>query len=513
MASLRLILGDQLTPDIAALDGADADRDTVLMAEVMSEATYVRHHKQKLVLVFSAMRHFAEELREAGWQVRYVRLDDPGNEGSLKAQTARTLDEIDGIERVIVTRPGEWRLLSDMEEWEGHFGCPVELREDTRFIASIRDFADWAEGRKSLRMEYFYRDMRRRTGLLMEGDKPAGGAWNFDQDNRRSLPASKDTPHRRDFRPDKITREVIDMVETRFPDHFGTLRAFRWGVTRSEAEAARDHFINDILPNFGDFQDAMARQEAFLWHSLLSAYLNLGLLDPLDVCRRAETAWKRGHAPLNAVEGFIRQILGWREYVRGLYWWRMPGYRETNHFGADRALPDFYWTGETDMACLREAVLHSRDHAYSHHIQRLMVTGNFALLAGIHPGEVNEWYMIVYADAYEWVELPNTHGMAIFADGGLMASKPYAASANYINKMSDFCSSCVYSPTRRTGERACPFNYLYWTFLDTHRERLKENGRMGLVMKNLEKKDEGELAEMRRLSDDFLAGIGAVPRG
>ena len=512
MATLRLILGDQLSPDIPSLCDGVREDDVILMAEVMAEPTYVRHHKQKLVLVFSAMRHFAEELREDGWQVRYVRLDDPDNEGSLKAETARALEDLGDMEKVVVTRPGEWRLLSDMEEWGGHFDCEVELRDDTRFIASTRDFADWAEGRKTLRMEYFYRDMRRRTGLLMDGDAPAGGEWNYDEDNRKSLPKTKDTPHRRYFRPDETTSEVIDMVEARFSDHFGALDSFRWGVTRKEAEAARDHFIDDILPNFGDYQDAMARDEAFLWHSLLSAYLNIGLLDPLDVCQRAESAWKDGQAPLNAVEGFVRQIIGWREYVRGLYWWRMPGYRDTNHFDADRALPDFYWTGETDMACLREAVTHSREHAYSHHIQRLMVTGNFALLAGIHPDEVNEWYMIVYADAYEWVELPNTHGMAIFADGGLMASKPYAASANYINKMSDFCKDCRYSHTSKTGEKACPFNYLYWTFLDTHRERLKDNGRMGLVLKNLEKKDDDELAEMRRLSEAFLEEIGATPR-
>ncbi len=513
MAALRLILGDQLSPDISSLKGGDRGRDVVLMAEVMAEATYVRHHKQKLVLVFSAMRHFADELREAGWTVRYVCLDDVSNQGSLKAETARALEEIDGIDSVIVTKPGEWRLMQDMQTWAGHFGCAVERRDDTRFLASIRDFAEWAEGRNSLRMEYFYRDMRRRTGLLMEGDLPAGGAWNFDQDNRKTLPGSKVTPHRRYFRPNEVTRNVISMVQARFADHFGTLENFRWGVTRGEAEAARDHFIDEILPNFGTYQDAMAKDEAFLWHSLLSAYLNIGLLDPLDVCKRAEASWHAGSAPLNAVEGFIRQVIGWREYVRGLYWLRMPAYRETNHFGADRALPDFYWTCDTDMACMREAVTHSRDHAYSHHIQRLMITGNFALLAGIHPDEINEWYMIVYADAFEWVELPNTHGMAIFADGGAMASKPYAASANYINKMSDFCAGCQFSPTEKLGETACPFNYLYWTFLNTHRDSLKQNGRMGLVLKNLAKKDEAELNEMARLSERFLATIGARRRG
>ncbi len=513
MGTLRLVLGDQLSPDISSLRGADRDVDLVLMAEVAEEATYVRHHKQKLVLVFSAMRHFAEELRAAGWQVRYVRLDETGNRGSLKAETARALAREHSLDKVVITRPGEWRLLSDMQTWSDTLGCPVDLREDSRFLASTGQFEEWAQGRKSLRMEYFYRDMRRRTGLLMQPDgQPAGGKWNYDASNRKALPAGRLTPPRACFEPDSTTRDVIAMVSERFAGHFGSLDRFEWGVTRHEAEAARDHFIADILPGFGEHQDAMAHGEAFMWHALVSSYLNLGLLGPLDICRRAEQAWRDGLAPLNAVEGFIRQIIGWREYVRGLYWLKMPDYRETNYFKANRKLPDFYWTGKTDMRCLGEAVRQTRDHAYSHHIQRLMLTGNFALLAGIHPDEINEWYMIVYADAYEWVELPNTHGMAIYADGGMMASKPYAASANYINKMSDFCKTCRYDPARRTGEQACPFNALYWSFLDRHRDTLAANGRMGLALKNLDRIAPAEMQEMRAQSGQFLDEIGASLR-
>ncbi|MEL6664417.1 MAG: cryptochrome/photolyase family protein, partial [Pseudomonadota bacterium] len=380
-----------------------------------------RHHKRKIAFLFSAMRHFAEELRNDGIRVHYVKLDDAGNAGSLKAQVADVLEAGEGrFDRVIVTKPGEWRLLEDMQDWSGTFGVEVELRDDDRFIATLDEFADWADGRKQLRMEYFYRDMRRKTDLLMDGDQPAGGEWNYDQENRKSLPKDVSAPARITFDVDDITEEVLGLVETRFGNHFGSLDNFDYAVTRQDAEAARDHFINDILANFGDYQDAMAKGEAFLWHSLLSAYLNCGLLDPLDVCRRAETAWQEGRAPLNAVEGFIRQIIGWREYVRGLYWYKMPAYRETNFLEANRTLPDFYWTGETDMACMSEAIEHTRKFAYSHHIHRLMITGNFALLAGIHPDEINEWYLVVYHDAYEWVELPNTHGMAIFADGGVM---------------------------------------------------------------------------------------------
>jgi len=512
MAALRLVLGDQLSHNLSSLADMDKQQDVVLMAEVRSEATYVRHHKRKIAFIFSAMRHFAEALRADGVDVRYVKLDDDDNAGSLKAEVAGALEEEpDRFDKVVVTKPGEWRLLDDMECWEGTFATPVELRDDDRFIASVEEFADWAEGRKQLRMEYFYRDMRRKTDLLMDGDAPAGGEWNYDQANRKSLPKSASPPERIAFEADDITRDVLSLVEARFDNHFGSLENFDYAVTHEDAEKALDHFIDDILPCFGDYQDAMAKGEAFLWHSLLSAYLNCGLLDPLVVCRRAEAAWQEERAPLNAVEGFIRQIIGWREYVRGLYWYKMPGYAKTNFLEANRSLPDFYWTGETDMACVSEAVEHTRKHAYSHHIQRLMVTGNFALLAGIHPDEINEWYLIVYHDAYEWVELPNTHGMAIFADGGIMASKPYAASANYINKMSNYCSGCAYDHKAKTGEKACPFNYLYWDFLARNEDKLRGNPRMGLTYKNLDKKDPDELRAMSEQAERFLDEIGASP--
>ncbi len=513
MGTLRLVLGDQLTPQVAALRDADPDRDLVLMAEVMDEATYVRHHKAKIAFVFSAMRHFAEELRSQGLEVRYVRLDDPANAGTLAGQVAATLKDRPDLTALTVTKPGEWRLLQDMSDWEERFGCPVELREDDRFIATTDEFARWAKGRKSLRMEYFYREMRRRTGLLMDGDAPAGGDWNFDHDNRKSLPTSVLPPQRKRFPPDTVTQEVMEMVAARFGDHFGDLDGFGFAVTRADAETARDHFIADILPGFGDYQDAMARGEPWLWHGLLSMYLNCGLLDPLDVCRRAEAAWRAGRAPINAVEGFIRQILGWREYVRGLYWLKMPDYKRLNALEADRALPDFYWTGETDMVCLAETVGQTRAHAYAHHIQRLMVTGNFALLAGVHPDAVNDWYLSVYADAYEWVELPNTHGMAIYADGGIMASKPYAASGNYINRMSNYCRHCRYDVRQRTGDAACPFNYLYWDFIARNAERLRGNPRMGLILKSLDRQDPADIAAMRGDASAFLDRIGAIPAG
>jgi deoxyribodipyrimidine photolyase-related protein len=424
----------------------------------------------------------------------------------LRGEVARALEDDPALTAVVVTKPGEWRLLQDMETWRDLMPAPVDLREDTRFIVPLTEFYAWAKGRKQLRMEFFYRDVRRKTGLLMDGEVPAGGLWNFDHDNRKRLPKSLAPPPR--FLPpaDAATQDVIALVAERFPDHFGDLEPWVFATSRAGAEAARDHFIGEILSGFGDWQDAMAKGEPWMWHSLLSVYINCGLLDPLDVCRRAEMEWREGRAPLNAVEGFIRQIIGWREYVRGIYWLKMPGYAQTNTLNAHRPLPDFYWTGETDMRCMAEAIGQTKRHAYAHHIQRLMVTGNFALIAGLDPAEVNDWYLMVYADAYEWVELPNTHGMALHADGGLMASKPYAASGNYINKMSDYCSGCAYDVTAKTGPKACPFNYLYWDFIARNRESLAGNPRMALVYKALDRLDPASLSAMRKQASAYLEG-------
>jgi deoxyribodipyrimidine photolyase-related protein len=476
--ALRLVLGDQLTPSLASLRDADRMQDLVLMAEVQAEATYVRHHKKKIAFLFAAMRAFAEELRDQGFRVRYVRIDDPDNAGDLLAEVRRALAAESGLDRLVLTRCGEWRLDQEQSTWARALNLPVDVREDDRFICPLADFDRWAEGKKQLRMEFFYREMRRRTGLLMEGDEPAGGRWNFDAENRKRLPKGVKPPQRLLAEPCPLAREAMADVARLFPDHFGDLEPFLFPIRRSEAEALAAHFIAHILPGFGDWQDAMAKGAPWMWHAVLSPCLNAGLLDPLALCRAAEDAWRAGKAPLNAVEGFIRQIIGWREYVRGIYWRFMPDYGRLNALDAKRRLPDFYWTGDTSMACLREAIVDTRRHAYAHHIQRLMVTGNFALLAGIDPDLVDEWYLVVYADAYEWVEMPNTRGMALFADGGLMASKPYAASGAYIDKMSDYCGACAYSVSEKNGANACPFNYLYWDFLMRNQNRLRGNPRL-----------------------------------
>ncbi|MFW2391362.1 MAG: cryptochrome/photolyase family protein [Methyloceanibacter sp.] len=486
MNVLRIILGDQLSLDLSALDDLDPRSDVVLMMEVMEENTYVGHHKQKIVLVLAAMRHFAETLRERGLTVDYVSLDEPDNTGSFTTEIQRAVAR-HRPSRIVVTEPSEWRVQAMVKSWEALTGMSVEIRSDRRFFASRTRFAAWANGRRSWRMEHFYREMRREHQILMDGDQPEGGAWNFDSENRKSLPTDASLPERLRFAPDTTTREVMALVAQRFGEHFGTVDTFSWPVTRAQALEALQDFIANALPWFGDYQDAMKAGENFLYHSLLAPSLNLGLLSPREVCSAVEDAWRAGRVPINAAEGFIRQILGWREYVRGVYWTMMPNYADANALGASRPLPGFYWTGETDMRCLSEAIKSTRETAYSHHIQRLMITGNFALLAGIAPREIERWYLAVYADAVEWVEMPNTLGMAVFADGGKMASKPYASSGAYINRMSDFCGGCAYDVKKKTGPKACPFNYLYWAFLIHNQAHLDKNPRMAMPYRTLAK--------------------------
>lgn len=500
---LVLVLGDQLSPTLSSLQAADPATDRVLLVEVREETNYVRHHKKKIAFLFSAMRHFAQWLRDDGWNVDYVTLTEPSNSGTLTGELARAIDRV-SPNRVLVTEPGEWRVRQAMENWQDQFGLPVEVLQDDRFICSCDEFAGWAEGRKQLRMEFFYREMRRKTGLLMDGKDPIGGRWNFDSENRKPARGDLFMPSPLTFEPDETTSEVLDLVGERFADHFGDLKPFGFAVTAEQAEVALDHFIEEALPQFGDYQDAMLRDQRTLYHSVLSAYINAGLLDPLAVCRRVEDAFMSGKTPLNAAEGFIRQIIGWREYVRGIYWLKMPGYLESNYFGARRDLPAFYWTGETDMDCLRLAITQTKQDAYAHHIQRLMITGNFAMLIGVDPKQIHEWYLIVYADAYEWVELPNTLGMSQFADGGLLGSKPYAASGNYINKMSDYCADCRYDVKQKTGPDACPFNALYWDFLVRNEDRLRDNHRLAQIYRVWDRMDGSTQRAYRSSAAQFL---------
>ena len=497
------ILGDQLSPDISSLADRKPGDTVILLMEVADETTYVRHHKAKIALILSAMRHFAEELRAVGWTVDYVRLNDPANTGNFTGEVLRAIER-HAPRGVQVTEPGEWRVREAIEQWRDRLPVRTRILPDTRFINPLTGFYEWAAGRRELRMEYFYRDMRRKTGLLMEGDKPVGGKWNYDSENRGGPEKGLTQPQLPPFKPDPITREVFALVEQRFAGHFGSLEKFAWPVTRQDAETARDVFLKERLPLFGKYQDAMVAGQDFLFHAALSPAINIGLLDPLDLCRRAETEWREGRAPLEAVEGFIRQIIGWREYIRGMYWLEMPGLADANGLNAERALPDFYWTGETRMRCLSDCVRTTRDNAYAHHIQRLMVLGNFALLAGLRPQDVADWFLVVYADAFEWVELPNVAGMVLHADKGRLASKPYAASGAYIDRMSDYCGECTYNVKVKTGPDACPFNALYWHFLARNEKALAGYHRLAQPYATWRRMAEDKRADYIASADAFL---------
>jgi deoxyribodipyrimidine photolyase-related protein len=509
--ALVIVLGDQLDAEASAFDGFDAAQDLVWMAEVASESTHVWSSKQRITLFLAAMRHFAAQLRESGRPLQYTRLDDPDNRGSLGLELEAAIARHQP-QQLILTAPGDWRVLKELQASAARSGRSVEVRDDRHFYGTVRDFKAYAAGRKSLRLEYFYREMRKRHDVLMQAGEPLGGAWNFDKDNRETFAAAGPgaVPARCRVAPDAITREVIALVKTRFAAHPGELDDFAWPVTRAQALASLRSFIAERLPQFGQYQDAMWTGEPWLYHSHLAAALNLKLLTAREVVNAAEAAYHEGHAPIASVEGFIRQILGWREYVRGIYWSRMPDYGELNALSADEQLPAWYWTGDTDMACLRATIRQTLETGYAHHIQRLMVTGLYALLLGVRPQRVHEWYLAVYVDAVEWVELPNTLGMSQYADHGLMASKPYVATGKYIERMSNYCTGCRYDPQQREGERACPFTTLYWDFLLRHGSELARNPRMSLQVKNTARLTERQKAGIHERA---AALRDASPRG
>ena len=505
---LVIVLGDQLDLQASAFDGFDPAHDAVWMAEVAEESTHVWSAKQRIALFLSAMRHFAAELRAGGWPLQYTRLDDTANRGTLALELAGCIASLEP-KALVMTAPGDWRVLQALRGVAHASGKQLEIRDDRHFFSTVREFAAHARGRKQLRLEHWYRELRTQNGILMEGGKPIGGQWNFDADNRQAFGAEGPgaLPARSRFEPDTITREVMALVNARFASHPGTLTSFAWPVTRAQALTALQAFVAERLPLFGQYEDAMWQGEAWLYHSHLSSSLNLKLLGAREVVQAAEHAFRAGHAPLAAVEGFIRQILGWREYVRGIYWTQMPAYLARNELDAQAALPAFYWTGDTDMACLRDALGQTLTHGYAHHIQRLMVTGLYALLLGVKPQEVHAWYLSVYVDAVEWVELPNTLGMGQFADGGVMASKPYAATGKYIQRMSNHCKGCRFDPAQSTGDKACPFTTLYWDFLMRHEDRLAKNARMALQVKNIARLSPEKREAIRQQASQHRASL------
>ncbi|GGC85886.1 cryptochrome/photolyase family protein [Chelatococcus reniformis] len=491
---LVLVLGDQLDGQSAAFDDFDPGQDAVLQMEVREEATYVPQHKRRLAFFFSAMRHFRDEQRGAGRRVHYSELDDPANRGTIPAEARRWAEAL-RPRKLIVLQPGDWRVREQL----ARLGWPIEFRADRHFLCPADAFADFAEEHPGLVMEPFYRFMRLRLGVLLDPDgRPAGGAWNYDTDNRAAFGRSgpPPCPRERSFAPDGVTRGVLALVERAFPHNPGRLGGFDLPVMRSQALAALDDFVEHRLGYFGRFQDVMRIGEPVLFHSHLSGPLNLHFLRPAEVLE-AVIANPAG-APLNSVEGFVRQVIGWREFVHGIYWRFMPGYAEENALGADLPMPRFYWTGETDMRCLAEAIGHTIDHAYAHHIERLMVLGLFALLLGVRPYDVHRWHMSMFSDAIDWVSLPNALGMGQHGDGGVVGTKPYAASGSYISKMSNYCRHCRYDPHKALGDDACPFTTLYWDFLARHAPRFARNPRMKYPYVHLARKDADELAMIRR---------------
>ena len=502
-----VVLGDQLNRTSAAFDGFDPHRDVVWMAEVAEESTKVWVSKPRITVFLSAMRHFASELRADGLTVDYRLMGDTQNTGALGTELISAIQR-HSPDGVVLVEPGEWQVRATLRAAVESTGSTLDERVDRHFLCSTDEFASHAEGRRSLLMESFYRAQRRKHNILMDGDAPAGGAWNFDSENRGAFPAAGPglVPEPAQFVPDDITREVIGLVEGRFGGHPGSLEHFAWPVSRTDALTALHNFVAERLAEFGRWQDAMWTHEPWLYHSLVSSALNLKLLDPREVVAAVEAAWRAGLVPIEAAEGYIRQVIGWREYVRGIYWMKMPDYGDGNALDATEPLPDWYWTGETDLACLRDAIGQTLEHGYAHHIQRLMVTGLYAQLLGVNPRQVHEWYLAVYVDAVEWVELPNVLGMSQYADGGFMASKPYVATGKYIDRMSNHCGSCRFRPDRRVGEDACPFTTLYWDFLSRHEERFARHPRMALQVKNL-----GRISESDRV--EIAERAAAIRRG
>lgn len=507
--NLVLVLGDQLAApeDNSAFDGFDSKSDVVWMAEVAEEVEHVWAHKQRIAVFLAAMRHHRNDLRERGYTLNYTELprdpaqDRGGSFGELLAQDIATLRP----RGLVVCAPGDFRVRAQLQAVARASGVPLTITPDRHFFSTPEAFSAWVGTRKSLVLELFYREMRREHRVLVDTDEqPEGGRWNYDVENRASLP--RGGPARvvplPQFPPDAVTTEVLHMVKARFEAHPGSLDDFALPVTRAQAQAWLDDFIENRLALFGRYEDAMWLGQPVLYHSRLSLPLNLKLLGARACVEAAVRAYHAGRAPLAAVEGFVRQILGWREFVRGVYWHHMPSYRELNELGCeDRAVPRFYWNGETRMACVGDATRTLVATGYTHHIVRLMVLGDFALLLGVHPGRFHEWHMAMYLDAIDWVSLPNALGMSQYGDGGIVGTKPYAGAANYINRMSNYCRRCPYDPHRATGEGACPFNALYYDFLARHRQRFARNRRMRMPLQNLERKTSRELVQLRRHAD------------
>ena len=506
MSKLVIVLGDQLNKNISSLSDFNKESDQVLMAEIYQEAKYANHHKKKIAFLFSAMRHFNNELLEDEFPI-YYHCYQNDDSISFESLIEKLISYNKNINQLVITKPGEYRLVEEFKDISSRLKISLDIRQDNRFLSTESEFFNWASNRKELRMEFFYREMRKKYDVLMDKDHPIGGKWNYDSENRKFPSKKQDFPNVFKISSDPVTMDVLSLVEQEFPEHFGSLDNFHFATTRSEALLVLDDFIENRLDNFGDFQDAMVENEPWMFHSHISFYLNSGLLMPLECIQKAEKAYFEKKSSLNSVEGFIRQILGWREYIRGIYWLKMPDYKNLNYLNAKRALPSFFWSGDTKLNCLHHCIDETYQNAYAHHIQRLMVLGNFLLLCGVNPDEVNHWYLSVYADAYEWVEMPNVTGMILYADGGVVASKPYASGGSYINKMSNYCSNCSYQVNEKNGDSACPFNYLFWDFLARNKDKLESNNRISMMYRTYEKMSDDKKKLITEDANKFLNSL------
>jgi len=506
--TLRLILGDQLNAQHSWFSTVNNEH-TFVMIESREEGSYAPHHIQKVVGIFSAMRQFAHFLKSQGHQLHYHKILD-STEANLRTVLASIAHQY-GAERIELQEPDEWRLREDLEQLKDE-GFKITWCSSEHFISTREEFQGLFEGKKTFLMETFYRALRRRTGILMDMGQPAGGKWNYDAQNRKKLPKNHLPPP--PFVPSTdVSTELKDTLAAQLPT-IGKLenpKHFYWPTTPTQAWEIFDHWLQYGLPSFGDYQDALTTKSWSLYHSRISFALNTKMIQPLDVCQRVEAHYRANpEIPLNAVEGFIRQILGWREFMRCVYWHRMPEFADENFFGFDRKLPQWFWNGDTKMKCLSHTIGQSLNHGYAHHIQRLMVTGNFALLAGIDPDEVDLWYLGIYIDAFEWVEITNTRGMSQYADGGWIATKPYVSSANYMKKMGDYCDQCFYNPKTKTEDDSCPFNALYWNFFDSQRDKLQSNFRLGMVYRTYDKMNADVKAGIREKAQSLLDNINTL---
>ena len=505
-SKLRLILGDQLNIDHSWFKESNENVLYVLM-EVREETDYTQHHIQKVTGIFAAMRKFNQIIESKGIKSIYLKLSDEKNKQSVPANLSALIGEFD-IEEVEYQEPDEYRLDTLLEEWSKGIEIPVRKVSTEHFFTSREMVGELFRNKKAYLMETFYREMRKRTGLLMKGQEPEGGKWNYDPTNRKKLPKDHQPPPPLLF--DHDLSDIVHMIREHGVSTLGNIdpEHYSWPIDREEALNLLKYFCEHLLLHFGDFQDALTSKSWTLYHSRLSFAMNLKLISPKEVCDAVESTFRASdEVDITQAEGFIRQILGWREFMRGIYWAEMPGFAEMNHFEHAAPLPSWYWNGKTKMACLRQAIQQSLDHGYAHHIQRLMVTGNFALLAGVDPDQVDHWYLGIYVDAYHWVEVTNTRGMSQYADGGLVGTKPYVSSASYLHKMGDHCVNCHYDHKDRTGERSCPLNSLYWHFHDRHRSKLESNPRISMMYKTWDKMDVQMKEELLQRGDWVLDHI------